>query len=114
MPGLQAEAVAALDRRLGPVQRERGGHQDRGVDARDGHRQVRARAPARVALGDADEEVGGEERPEDHHLGDDEKQHPQQRRVDARAAVGRRRAVVLVVVVAAPRARCWLPPSRPR
>jgi hypothetical protein len=31
-----------------------------------------------VAVGYADEEVGGEERTEDHYLGDDEKQHPEQ------------------------------------
>ncbi len=50
-----------------------------------------------VALGDADEEVGGEERAEDHHLGDDEEQHPEQLGLDPRAAVGRRGAVVLAV-----------------
>ena len=48
---------------------------------------------------DPDEEVGREERPEDHDLGDDEKQHPEQLRLDARGAVGRRRAVVLVLGV---------------
>ena len=47
----------------------------------------------------ADEEVGGEERAEDHHLGDDEKEHPEHLRLDARAAVRGRGAVVLVVVV---------------
>ena len=36
----------------------------------------RAGRRPRIALSDADEEVGGEEGAEDHHLGDDEKQHP--------------------------------------
>ena len=35
----------------------------------------------RIVRDDADEEVRGEERTEDHHLGDDEKQHPEGRRI---------------------------------
>ena len=61
------------------------------------------------AAHDPDEEVGGEEGPEDHHLGDDEKQHAEQLRLDARGAVGLRRAVAVLVVdagVAAVRDRC--------
>ena len=82
---LQAPAVAVLDRSLGPVHRERGDRIAVFTPATCTGSFVPGRAT--VALGDADEEVGGEERPEDHHLGDDEKQHPQQLGVDARAAV---------------------------
>jgi len=46
---------------------------------------------------DPDEEVGGEERAEDHHLGHDEKEHPERRRVYTRGAVRGRRSVVLAV-----------------
>ena len=100
-PGLQAEVVAVLDRRLRPVHRQRRAQQDRGVDARDRDRQlvVAEREPV-MALGhEADEEVGREEGPEDHDLRDDEEQHPEQLLVHPRAAVGLRRAMVVVVVV---------------
>ena len=52
-----------------------------------------------VVVDDADEEVRGEERAEDHDLGDDEKQHPERRRLHARGAVRGRRSVVLVLGV---------------
>ena len=101
MPGLQAAAVADLVRVLGPVQRERGRHQDRRVDARDQLRQLGALGRPSAPCHDPDEEVGREEGPEDHDLGDDEKQHPEQRGLDPRGAVGRRRPVVLVLVAGA-------------
>ena len=50
-----------------------------------------------VVVHDPDEEVGREERSEEHDLGDDEKQHPEELRLDARGEVGRGRPVVLVV-----------------
>ena len=53
---------------------------------------------------DPDEEVGREERSEEHHLGDDEKQHPEELGLDARGLVGRRRPVVLVSWAAWPAA----------
>ena len=46
---------------------------------------------------DPDEEVGREERSEEHDLGDDEKQHPEELRLDARGDVGGRRAVMFLV-----------------
>ena len=84
-----------------PVHGQRRGQQDRGVDAGDRLRELRARGGPLVAVDhDPDEEVGREERSEEHHLGDDEKQHPEDLRLDAGAAVRRGRAVVLVVVSA--------------
>ena len=68
---LQAETVALADGGLRPMHRERGRHED------------------------SDEEVGGEESPEDHDLGYDEEQHPEQLGLNARAAVSGRWAVVL-------------------
>src|SRR5262249_11867084 len=89
--------VAALDRLRGPVHREARGHENRRVDARDELRELVARGrPGRV-VDDADEEVGREERAEDHDLRRDEEQHPERRRVDARALVRDRRAVVIGV-----------------
>jgi len=99
MPALKPKAVAFLDRLLGPVDREGRGDEDRRVHAGDFDGQFGAGSRPRVALGDADEEVGREEGAEDHHLGDDEKEHPEQRRVHARAGVGGWRAVVVVRVV---------------
>ena len=57
-----------------------------------------ARGPLVGASGfTANEEVGGEERPEEHDL-DPMKEHPEGARVDAGALVGSGRRVVLVVV----------------
>ena len=96
---LQAEAVVLADRLLRVVDRERGRHQDRGVEARDQLRQVVALGRPFGAAHDPHEEVGREERAEDHHLGDDEKQHPEERGLDPRGAVGLGRAVMVIVDV---------------
>src|SRR3954462_14115602 len=53
----------------------------------------------RIVRHDPDEEVGREERSEEHDLGDDEKQHPEELGLDPRGDVGRGRAVMLVLVV---------------
>ena len=97
--GLQAEAVVRLHRLERPVHRERRGHEDGGVHARDRHGKVGVRRRPIGAAHDPDEEVGREEGPEDHDLADDEKQHPERPRVDPRRAVGLGRPVVLVVSV---------------
>ena len=70
-----------------PVHRDAGGQQDAGVHARDRDRQVLAveREPAAV-VHDPDEEVGREERSEEHDLRDDEKQHPEELGLHARGA----------------------------
>ena len=47
-----------------------------------------------VRVDDADEEVGGEERAEEHRLGGDEEEHAEHGRVDPRALVRDRRAVM--------------------
>src|SRR2546421_3792019 len=86
-PGLQAEAVAVLHRGQCPVHGQRRGQQDGRVHARHRDRQLGAVGGPRVGVHDPDEEVGGEERPEDHHLADDEKQHSEQLGLDPRAAV---------------------------
>ena len=64
--------------------------------------QAAARAASRVD--DADEEVRGEERAEQHRLGADEQEHPEDRRLDPRALVRDRRPVMVVPVAAARRA----------
>ena len=130
--GLEAVPVAALDRLHRPVHREARGDEDRRVDPGDEDRELvvagqadavderlLARQPVLPALrstvdrrvDDADEEVGGEERAEQHRLGGDEQEHAEHRRVEPRAAVRQRRAVVVVVVVDVPRrARHAAPP----
>ena len=61
---------------------------------------ARCRAPGQpVVVHDPDEEVGREERSEEHDLRDDEEQHPEQSgRRPARTRFASRRAVVLVLV----------------
>ena len=86
-------ALRALER---PVHRHRRREQDRRVDAGDGDRQVHPLGRPWVVRHDPDEEVGREERSEEHDLGDDEKQHPEQLRLDPRRLVRGRRAVVVV------------------
>ena len=44
---------------------------------------------------DADEEIGREERPEQHDLGRDEEEHPEHARVDPRRDVRERRVLVV-------------------
>src|SRR3954451_5204795 len=97
-PGLQREAVVRLHAVLRPVQRERRRHEDAGVHAGHRHGQLVPvdREPL-VAVHDADEEVGREERAEHHDLADDEKHHPEQLGLDPGALIRRRRAVVVVV-----------------
>ena len=64
----------------------------------------------RRVVDDADEEVGREERAEEHDLRRDEQEHPEHARVDARAGVRGRRAVV--VVRSASRVRTQARPAR--
>ncbi len=94
-PCLHPGAVAALDRGQRPVDREARRHEDERVDAGHELRQLELRRRPRLVPGYADEEVGGEERPEEHHLRGDEQQHPEHARRDPRALVGRGRPVVL-------------------
>src|SRR5215211_757269 len=95
----EAGAIAAADRLQGIVDREAGGDQDRGVHARHGLRQFEwFRRPARRVDDYPEEEVRGEEGPEEHHLGDDEEEDPEGLAVDPRALVGLRRTVVVIGV----------------
>ena len=102
-PGLQPGPVASLDRLQRPVHREARRHQDGGVDARDEDGQVEGRQRPRLGVGvdDPDEEVGGEERAEEHRLRGDEEEHAEHGGVDPRALVRDRRAVVVRVCVRA-------------
>ena len=79
-----------------PVHREARRDQDRGVDPRDEDGKVERRpAASGGVVDDPDEEVGREERAEQHDLRADEEEHPEHARVDPRAGVRDRRAVVL-------------------
>ena len=123
MPARKPARCAALDRLQRPVHREARGHEDRRVHPGDedgearygcGRPECHVRASPRVD--DADEEVRGEERAEEHDLRADEEQHPERPRVDARALIRGRRPVVLVVVPCSGSA-CALtrtPPRAPR
>ena len=78
------------------MHREARGDEDARVHAGDEHRQVEARRSATASrVDDADEEVGREERAEEHDLRRDEEEHPEHARVDARALVRDRRPVVV-------------------
>src|SRR4051812_35279717 len=108
-----------------PVDREARRHQDDGVDAGDVARELESLRRPRVAVDDADEEVRGEERPEEHHLGGDEEQHPEGRRAHARALVrdgrsvmfggrcGRYRWTSSSSCVRAPLSNAWRAPGTP-
>ena len=105
----EAAAVAAADRLQRVVDREARGDEDRGVDAGDRDREFeRFRRPGRRVDDDPEEEVGGEERPEQHDLGDDEEEDPERLAVDPRALVGLRRPVMLLGVAVPERYRCAL------
>src|SRR5690349_9934048 len=96
----QAGAVSAADRLQRVVDREARGDEDRRVHASDRDRQlVGVRRPARRVDDHPEEEVGGEEGPEQHHLGDDEEEDAERLAIDPRALVGLRRAVVVIGVV---------------
>ena len=96
---LESCPVAALDRLEGPVHREARRDEDDGVDTRHEHRQVIALGRPRVAVNDADEEVRGEERPEEHDLRADEEQHSEHTRIHARRDVRGGRMLAVGVVV---------------
>src|SRR5437773_894112 len=70
--GLQAGAVAALDRLQRPVHREARADEDDRVDPRHEDGKLVPRGRPRLAVRHTDEEVGREERAEEHHLGGDE------------------------------------------
>ena len=97
-PSFIACFVAPADALERVMDREAGGDQDRRVHPRDGDRQFeRVRRPGARVDDHAEEEVRGEERPEQHHLGDDEKQDPEGLSVDPRALVRLRRTMVVVL-----------------
>src|SRR6476620_5767035 len=92
----QSAAVAASDRLQRPVHREARGDQDRRVHAGDRLRDLEAVGRPRPDVGDhAEEEVGGEERAEQHHLRDDEYEDAERLPVDPGALVRLGRAVML-------------------
>ena len=78
---------AALDRLQRPVHREARADEDDRVDPRHEDGKLVPRGRPRLAVRHTDEEVGREERAEEHHLGGDEEEHPERARVDARALV---------------------------
>ena len=76
------------------MDREARGDQDGRVHTCHEDRQVEGlERPLGVAAG-ADEEVGREERPEEHDLRGDEEEHPERRGIHARALVRHRRPVM--------------------
>ena len=80
------------------MHREARGDDHGGVDRGHEHRDVRAGRGPRVPLHDPQEEVGREERSEEHHLGDDEEVDAEGLGVYSRGLIGLGRAVMLVLV----------------
>src|SRR5262245_50357758 len=97
-PSLEPCAIAALDRLERPVDREAGGDEDRRVHTGDEPWELERRQRPRLVGSHPHEEVGGEERAEEHDLRRDEEEHAKDWWLDPRAPVrlGRMKCVRVV------------------